>query len=140
MKRLLPATIAILAAASVFAAEQSKQFISPIYTIDKIYHSMEGPSSVERIYLGDPNAPAELLWVIGIRTEMVDADGTTPRLPELMCHVNIDLDQPKHQALFGFRRATASRLMTLSQGMLTAKVPAGFGFPLASNEPLLLTA
>jgi hypothetical protein len=140
MKRLLPATIAILAAASLFAAPagQSKQFISPIYTIDKIYHSMEGPSSVERIYLGDTSAPAELLWVTGIRTEMVDADGTTPQLPELMCHVNIDLDQPKHQALFGFRRATASRLMTLSQGMLAAKVPAGFGFPLASNEPLLL--
>ena len=66
---------------------------------------MEGPSSVERIYLGDPNAPAELLWVTGIRTEMVDADGTTPQLPELMCHVNVDLDQPEHQALFGFRRA-----------------------------------
>lgn len=140
MKRLLLVTMAILAAASLFAApaEQSKQFISPVYTIDKIYHSMEGPSSVERIYLGDPNAPAELLWVIGIRTEMVDADGTTPQLPELMCHVNVDLDQPKHQALFGFRRATASRLMTLSQGMLAAKLPAGFGFPLASNEPLLL--
>ena len=28
--------------------------------------------------------------------------------------------------------------MTLSQGMLSAKVPAGFGFPIASNEPLLL--
>jgi hypothetical protein len=140
MKRLLPATIAILAAASVLAApaEQSKQFISPVYTIDKIYHSMEGPSSVERIYLGDPAAPAELLWVTGIRTEMVDADGTTPQLPELMCHVNVDLDGPRHQALFGFRRATAARLMTLSQGMLAAKVPSGFGFPLASNEPLLL--
>jgi hypothetical protein len=140
MKRLLLATIAILAAASAVAApvEQSKQFISPIYTIDKIYHSMEGPSSVERIYLGDPTAPAELLWVTGIRTEMVDADGATPQSPELMCHVNVDLDQTKHQALFGFRRATASRLMTLSQGMLAAKVPAGFGFPLASNEPLLL--
>lgn len=140
MNRLLIAIIAILTAAAALAspAEQSKQFVSPVYTIDKIYHSMEGPSSVERIYLGDPNGPAELLWVTGMRTEMVDADGTTPQLPELMCHVNIDLDPGKHQALFGFRRATASRLMTLSQGMLTAKLPAGFGFPLASNEPLLL--
>jgi hypothetical protein len=140
MNRLLIATIAILAAASAFAApaQQSKQFTSPVYTIDKIYHSMEGPSSVERIYLGDPNGPAELLWVTGIRTEMVDADGTTPQLPELMCHVNVDLDPGKHQALFGFHRPTASRLMTLSQGMLAAKLPAGFGFPLASNEPLLL--
>ncbi|MDP9362183.1 MAG: hypothetical protein M3P29_12120 [Acidobacteriota bacterium] len=135
------ATIAILTAAAPLAAApagQSKQFISPVYTIDKIYHSMEGPSSVERITLGDPNGTAELLWVTGIRTEMVDADGTTPQLPELMCHVNVDLDPSKHQALFGFRRATAARLMTLSQGMLAAKLPAGFGFPLASNEPLLL--
>ena len=61
MNRPLLATIAILAAVSAFAApaEQSKQFISPVYTIDRIYHSMEGPSSVERIYLGDPSAPAE---------------------------------------------------------------------------------
>ena len=140
MKRTVFAIIAILTAGACLAAspEQSKQFISPIYTIDKIYHSMEGPSSVERVYLGDPAAPAELLWVTGIRTEMVDADGAMPQLPELMCHVNVDLDPARHQALFGFRRATAARLMTLSQGMLTAKVPAGFGFPLASNEPLLL--
>jgi hypothetical protein len=140
MKRRLLAIIAILTATVALAApaEQSKQFISPVYTIDKIYHSMEGPSSVERIYLGDPNGPAELLWITGMRTEMVDADGASPQLPELMCHVNIDLDPARHQALFGFRRPTASRLMTLSQGMLTAKLPAGFGFPLASNESLLL--
>jgi hypothetical protein len=135
------AALAILTTAATLAAApvgQSKQFISPVYTIDKIYHSMEGPSSVERIYLGDPNGTAELLWVTGIRTEMVGADGSTPQLPELMCHVNIDLDPGKHQALFGFRRATAARLMTLSQGMLAAKLPDGFGFPLASNEPLML--
>ena len=39
MNRPLLATIAILAAVSAFAApaEQSKQFISPIYTIDKMF-------------------------------------------------------------------------------------------------------
>lgn len=137
MKRSLLAIIAIVTATSTLSG-QSKQFLSPVYDIDKIYHSMEGPSSMERIFLGDPSAPAELVWVTGIRTEMVDADGKTPQLPELMCHVNVDLDPARHQAIFGFRRATASRLMTLSQGMLTAKLPAGFGFPMASNEPLLL--
>ncbi|HEX9459798.1 MAG TPA: hypothetical protein VGA84_11665 [Thermoanaerobaculia bacterium] len=137
MKRSLLAIIAIVTVTTALSG-QSKQFLSPVYDIDKIYHSMEGPSSMERIFLGDPSAPAELLWVTGIRTEMVDADGKTPQLPELMCHVNVDLDPARHQAIFGFRRATASRLMTLSQGMLTAKLPAGFGFPMASNEPLLL--
>ncbi len=98
---------------------------------------MEGPSSVQKIVLGSSATP-ELLWITGIRTEMVAEDGATPQLPELMCHVNVDLDTNLHQALFNLPRPTASRLMTLSQGMLAAKLPLGYGFPIASNEPLLL--
>ena len=115
----------------------TQQFLSKVYTIDKKYRSMEGPASVERITLGDPAKP-ELLWIVGIKTEMVGEDGKTPQLPELMCHVNVDLDPARHQAMFDFSRPTAARLMTLSQGMLEARVPAGFGFPVASNEPLFL--
>jgi hypothetical protein len=121
------------------AAPTSKQaqFLSTVYTIDRKYRSMEGPSSVQKVYLGDRENP-ELLWIVAIRTEMVAEDGVTAQLPELMCHVNVDLDSPRHQAMFDLRRPVASRLMTLSQGMLSAKLPPGFGFPIASNEPLLL--
>src|SRR5437764_11532014 len=98
---------------------------------------MEGPASVQKVLLGD-RSKAELLWITGIRTEMVTDDGVTPQLPELMCHVNVDLDADWHQALFDLPRPAASRLMTLSQGMLAAKLPVGYGFPIASNEPLLL--
>ncbi|HJT17320.1 MAG TPA: peptidylprolyl isomerase [Thermoanaerobaculia bacterium] len=125
----------LLIASTAFGAEQT--FLSKVYTIDKKYRSMEGPSSVETVYLGDRSKP-ELLWITGIRTEMVTEDGTTPQLPELMCHVNVDLDANKHQALFDLPRPVASRLMTLSQGMLDSKLPPGFGFPIASDEPLLL--
>jgi len=125
----------LMVASSAVATEV--QFLSKVYTIDRKYRSMEGPSSVEKIYLGSKTRP-ELLWITGIRTEMVGADGTTPQLPELMCHVNVDLDANRHQALFNLPRPTATRLMTLSQGMLAAKLPPGFGFPIASNEPLLL--
>lgn len=125
----------LLAASTLVAAE--KQFLSNVYTIDRKYRSMEGPASVQTIYLGDRKNP-ELLWITGIRTEMVAEDGTTPQLPELMCHVNVDLDANRHQALFDISHPVAARLMTLSQGMLGSKLPAGFGFPIASNEPLLL--
>ena len=125
----------LLAASTAVAAEQ--HFLSQVYTIDRKYRSMEGPSSVQTVYLGDRNHP-ELLWITGIRTEMVTEDGTTPQLPELMCHVNVDLDASKHQALFDLPRPVAARLMTLSQGMLDSELPPGFGFPIASNEPLLL--
>jgi hypothetical protein len=125
----------LLAAAPALAAE--RQILSKVYTIDRKYRSMEGPSSVQKVVLGGGATP-ELLWITGIRTEMVMEDGVTPQLPELMCHVNVDLDANLHQALFNLARPTASRLMTLSQGMLSAKVPAGYGFPIVSNEPLLL--
>ena len=126
----------LLIASTTVAAE--KQFLSNVYTIDRKYRSMEGPSSVKTVYLGSQTAPPELLWITGIRTEMVTEDGVTPQLPELMCHVNIDMDADRHQALFDLPRPVAARLMTLSQGMLSSKLPPGYGFPIASNEPLLL--
>ena len=125
----------LLMASTALAAE--KQFLSNVYTIDRKYRSMEGPSSVKTVYLGSLTQP-ELLWITGIRTEMVTEDGVTPQLPELMCHVNVDMDADRHQALFDLPRAVAARLMTLSQGMLSSKLPPGYGFPIASNEPLLL--
>jgi hypothetical protein len=135
IRRLFGPCAGLLVAASAFAAQT--QVLSDVYTIDRKYRSMEGPSSVQKVYLGNQTTP-ELLWITGIRTEMVGEDGINPQLPELMCHVNVDLDANRHQALFDLPRPTATRLMTLSQGMLSAKVPAGYGFPLASNEPLLL--
>ena len=117
--------------------ERRLYVLSKVYTIDRKYRSMEGPASVQKVFLGD-RSKAELLWITGIRTEMVTEDGVTPQLPELMCHVNVDLDADWHQALFDLPRPAAARLMTLSQGMLAAKLPPGYGFPIASNEPLLL--
>ena len=139
IKRLTLAALALAVATSAFAAETilRKQVLSQTYTIDKKYRSMEGPGSLQKIFLGDPDNP-ELLWITGVHTEMVGEDGSTPQLPELMCHVNIDLDPARHRALFNLQRATASRLVTLSQGMLNATLPPGFGFPISSNEPLVL--
>lgn len=134
---LLPLVILSVAMSAPPPRPHSLRVLSRTYTIDRKYRSMEGPSSVQRIHLGDAQK-AELLWITGIRTEMVQEDGSTPQLPELMCHVNVDLDAAAHQAVFGFQRPTAARLMTLSQGMLSARVPPGFGFPIVSSEPLIL--
>lgn len=139
IRRLLVASL-LVAASFPAAARQvlSKQFLSPVYTIDRKYRSMEGPGSLQKYFLGDPSSEPELLWIVGVRTEMVGEDGRTPQLPELMCHVNVDLDAEQHRALFDLKRTVASRLITLSQGIISARLPDGFGFPVASNEPLLV--
>jgi cyclophilin family peptidyl-prolyl cis-trans isomerase len=55
-----------------------------------------------------------------------------------MCHVNVDYDVARHHALFASRHSSGSRVITLSQGMTSGRVPDGFGFPIASNEHLVV--
>ena len=143
MKRVLT-TLACAALATSIAtslAADSRQVLSGVYAIDRKYKSMEGPSGSQTVYLGDPMKP-ELVWITGIRTEVVNEDGHTPASPELMCHVNVEIDPVMHKALFNLQRMPMARLLTISQGMLaqtggfTARLPKGFGFPFTSNEPL----
>lgn len=136
MKRIVPGILLVLLAATPLFAD-TKVVLSDVYTIEKVYRSMEGPSSMKTVLLGEDTAP-ELMWITSVKTEMVGEDGKTQQLPELMCHVNVDIDANKHQKLFNFKRPTSSRLVTLSQGMLSMKAPKGFGFPVVSNEPILL--
>jgi hypothetical protein len=128
-----------VAALPVLAAQ--KQVLSDVYPIVKKYKSMEGPAGSQIVYLGDRTKP-ELVWLTAIKTEVVGADGKTLMSPELMCHMNVDIDPARHKALFNLTRAPAARLMTISQGMrvpgggFEARLPEGFAFPIASNEPL----
>ena len=143
MRKLIPVSLALAFIALSAVADDAPLvrtyvYLSPTYTIDKKYRSMEGPGSTESIYIDAQQDPPELLWIVGVKTEMVGEDGETPQLPELMCHVNVDLDSTKHSAMFNLKRYTQTRLVTLSQGMLNAQFPDGFAYPLASNEPLNL--
>lgn len=128
-----------LATSPLLGVEQ--QVLSKIYPIVKKYKSMEGPAGAQTVYLGDRHHP-ELLWLTSIKTEVVGADGKTLKSPELMCHMNVDIDPARHKALFNLQRNPAARLMTISQGMrvpgggFASYLPEGFGFPIASNEPL----
>src|SRR5581483_8833224 len=137
MKSLL--VVLSLIALPLFA--EQKQVLSDVYPIVKKYKSMEGPAGTQTVYLGDRTKP-ELMWVTAIKTEVVGADGKTLMSPELMCHMNVDIDPARHKALFHLQREPAARLMTLSQGMrvpgggFEARLPEGFAFPIASNEPL----
>jgi cyclophilin family peptidyl-prolyl cis-trans isomerase len=116
---------------------ETKQVLSKVYTIDKKYRSMEGPGSIITVHLGDQDHP-EVVWLTGIKTEVVGEDGIAAAPQEMMCHLNVEIDSAKHKALFALKRAPATRLMTLSQGVFEMKLPEGFGFPIASIEPLSL--
>ena len=120
------------------AATRTHTVHSDVYTIDRKYRSMMGPSSGQDVRLLDVEPP-ELLWITGYQAEMVGADGESPMAPEFMCHSNLDIDVAAHEALLGDNSAFSTRLFTLSQGQLSARFPAGFGIPILSSETLDLT-
>ena len=139
MKKIVLTFVLLSLALPLFA--ERLQVLSDVYPIIKKYKSMEGPAGAQTVYLGDKQKP-EVVWLTAIKTEVVAADGKTLMSPELMCHMNVDIDPVKHKSLFNLKRLPASRLMTISQGMrvpgggFAAVLPDGFAFPIASNEPL----
>lgn len=140
MKRLAAALLTLYLAPAALAAgtAREKAVLSEVYPIDRVYRSMEGPQSTQQVFLGDPESP-ELVWLTGVKTEMMMEDGETATLPEFMCHVNVDFDAQLHRKLFGWQKIVSTRLVTLSQGQLESFFPPGFGMPLLSNEPIILT-
>ncbi len=114
-------------------------FLSEIYTIDKIYKSMQGPQSVRKIYLTNPLDDEELLWVVGYKAVMVKEDGVTPASQEFMCHSNFNWDSKKHKKLFDWKKSVSNRLFTLSQGQFDIQFPKNFGIPVSSTESFQLS-
>jgi hypothetical protein len=113
----------------------SRQVVSEVYTIDRVYKSMQGPSSwIHTSIL--PGQPGELIWVTGYRAEVVGPDGKTVLSPDFMCHSNLSFDAADHAQRFGWTRRTSNRLFTVSQGQAEVQFPEGFGIPLMSDEPL----
>ena len=142
MKRLIPVLVFLYGTApAATAAEQPRaaaEILSPTYTVDRVYKSMQGPQSTQTVRLSDAEPP-ELLWITGYEAVMVGPDGASPMPQEFMCHSNLDFQNVgRHNELFGNRPIT-TRLFTLSQGQFVVKFPGGFGIPIMSDEPLDLT-
>src|SRR5690349_2023891 len=72
------------------AITRTSDIYSDVFTIDRKYRSMMGPTAVVEGSLGDADPP-ELLWVTGYRAIMVEADGDREMPQDFMCHANMNL-------------------------------------------------
>lgn len=116
-----------------------KELLSPVYEIDRLYGSMQGPMSDYEFTVGEPGEPTELLWLTGYRAVMKEPDGETTMSQEFMCHSNLDLDGVAYGRTFPSQlTVTGGRLFTLAQGQLELDLPEGFGIPLMSDAALRL--
>ncbi len=126
------------AAGELSAEAHIRTVLSEVYTIDRKYRSMMGPSSGQEVRLLDVEPP-ELVWITGYEAVMVGPDGEAQRAQEFMCHSNLDIDVDGHEAVLGDSPSFSPRLFTLSQGQLSIQFPTGYGIPVMSDEALDLT-
>jgi cyclophilin family peptidyl-prolyl cis-trans isomerase len=120
--------------------ERTLEHLSPVYTIDRPYRSMVGPSSTQVVSFPEVHAdPPELLWVTGYSAVVVGPDGESSKPQDYMCHSNLNFHSERHSELFGLPVYHGDRLFTLSQGQQVIDLPEGFGLPYWSDETFDLT-
>jgi len=119
------------------AAVHRREYQSPVFTVDQIYRSMEGPMAKGTVRVS-PGQEPELLWIVRYEAVITAPDGA--RLSEeFMCHANIDTPDTYGDRFRSGLRIIGNRLAVLSQGQLAIEMPDGFGIPWVSNEPLEIT-
>ncbi len=141
-------TVAALIAVSMLAAsvdlvraQEPKIYIGEVYSssyhVDGIYKPMMGPSSTVGVRLmGQPQE--ELIWIVGYRAQVVDAESLQPVSQEYMCHANLELTEG--ELYLGRSFELSPRLFTLSQGQQEIRFPAGFGIPALSGQRLTMNS
>ena len=120
----------------------SVEILSAPYRLDRVYQSMEGPSGNQGgIKLSPERGNDEVLYVTGVKSEVVDKDNKHSVSQEYFCHANLTLSQMStdpetHNQ--GFARPTHMdwRLATLMPGRMEMKLPEGFGVPVKNGTLL----
>lgn len=131
--------------------EREQTYYSPVFQVDKIYKSMQGPigsitfdlsGADEGPVASEPSNSAipvvtqnpELVWLTGFRSIVVDEQ--SKQLPQhFMCHTNLVYrGLGAHRQIFrGASLVNKDKLFTISQGEEDARFPKGFGIPVVSN-------
>src|SRR5437016_4119157 len=122
----------IVARAALASGGQEVTLLSRTHTIDKLYPSMMGPySNHADIHLLE-TGPRQLLWLTGLRAELVSRDGQSPISREFFCHSNLVFTPDKitsERTSGPFSPTQDQRLFTLIPGRLDITLPHGFGLP-----------
>lgn len=123
-------------------SKQSSDIItlnSPIFWVDGIYKSMEGPKSTRPVQITNEN---HLIWLQGFEIKAIDPGNKEILSNEYICHMNIDLIEQNYYSRFELNDRIGKhypRLTSLSHGQESFSFPEGYGFPLYSNEIIYVT-
>ena len=115
-------------------------FTSSTLLVDGIYPSMLGPTAYKTFLLDDRED--EIYWITGLEVGANTNQKTQNKSSDFICHVNLYHSEVEHYARMQMEdrinNDQAPQLITLTKGDLDFSFPEGFGFPIFSNEKILL--
>jgi len=117
------------------SGKQTVELLSKTYSMDRLYTSMDGPSGVQGIRLL-PDRSGELLWLVGVTTQVVQPEDDVPESAEFFCHANLTLEPASRIAGLSDSTDLDGRYFTLVPGRLGITLPDGFGMPVMSGQSL----
>lgn len=125
---------------TVSSSVETLTFLSQPMKLDRLYQSMLGPASTQRITISKTNFD-ELLWITGLQTDVVGPDGKEDIENDFFCHTNLALTPASQSApivdqAFRKRFNLGNFFFTLVPGRMGISLPAGFGLPLRAGESL----
>lgn len=137
MRHLLFLAVAgLLVQTSAAQKIHNKELQSPVFRIDKIYKSMQGPSAVQAFQL-EETTNRELLWIVGYEAIVIEPETGEKISQEFLCHSNLDYLPDSYEKTIG-PHSLDGRFFTLSQGQQSVTFPSGFGIPVYSDEEIRL--
>ncbi|WP_456439680.1 hypothetical protein [Psychroserpens sp.] len=125
---------------NIQSSDSSISLITPTLVIDNIYKSMEGPKVIRSFQLDDTKN--ELVWITSFVTKALSTNEVDQLSNDYVCHTNIDLFEGEHYSRWQLDHRIGKqypRLTSMSNGIESYQFPKGFGFPVFTNENLLLS-
>lgn len=113
--------------------------LSPTFTIDGIYKSMEGPKASQIVRLNESGA---LYFITRFNIKAVAAENREDISKEFICHMNMDVNDKSYHSNLGLPERIGlqyPRVTSLSSGFENYSYPKGYGFPIQGNEPFTIT-
>lgn len=120
-------------------ADGTYEMISPVFWIDGIYTSMEGPKASNYVRLS--NDPG-VVFLTSFSVRAIDAEDGKPVSNDFICHTNVDFNDARYFGYFGLEERIGKqypRLTSLSHGQENFAFPYGYGVPMPANDWLFVT-
>ena len=119
--------------------DSSIRLVTPTLVLDNIYKSMEGPKVIRYFQLDATKK--ELVWITSFETMALSTNEVDQLSNDYIYNTNIDLYEGEHYSRWQLNHRIGQqypRLTSMSSGIESYSFPEGFGFPVFTNENLLL--